>query len=238
MAVTPAFAAVSVTAPSAAEPAPTNRNATGVATLAPLPESARPDTNVVAQVWDRFPRAVEAPGTVHVTTNASGMTVHSFSMHPVVTNMAALTNDVSAAERQQAAIEAEVKDLMQREVAVKRATMDDHKAMVAIATNFVPADAEGKQLKQRMTELVTELKVLGAKYEKLQEADPVLKKAKDKVDADNKELKEMQDRIKDLRGQQNALNVQIWQARELTVKKDESKGAAKASGQSVPAPAP
>lgn len=216
------FAQTSGMAPlsSSVETTSVSRGAAGA--VPPAPDAAKPNTNTISNVWDTFPGAVEAPGAVHVSTNANGLIVHSFSMHPVATNMAVFTNDLAQIEMKQAAMEKELADLTQREVPLKRAVMADHKAMSAIVTNFVPTDAEGKKLKQRMVELVAEMKAVGAQLQKLQESDPAFLKVKIQMDADDKALKDVLDRKNDIGAQQAAINATVWQAKKLEAEKQKT----------------
>lgn len=172
-------------------------------------------TNAAVDVWNKFSSAVELPGSHSLTTNASGVLVHHFNMQPVVTNMTALTNDLPQLEQKQAALEQEMKTLPQRESILRASWIQDCKIMANIVTNFVPADAEGKKIKERMDEIEKELKHLRVEFKKRLDADPEFQKAKAKMDEDAAAVKAVQDRKSKLREERGALLSQIGIINEL-----------------------
>ena len=190
------------------------------------------DTNDMKSVWSQFPTAVEAPGTHHLTTNATGGLVHHFNMQPVVTNMTALTNDLLVLERKVGLLEQEMKDLPQRANILRDAWMQDIKILSNISSNFVPSDAEGKKIKERMDALEKELKPLHEEMKKRLLADSEFQKAKAKLDEDAAAFKVIQDRKAKIREERGALTPQIWALNELK-KRELSKPASKVEPKAV-----
>lgn len=180
-----------------------------------VPLSAELATNPVVNVWDAYPGAVEPPGTHHVKTNASGVPVHTFNLRPVVANEAALTNDLLQVEAREKALQHEMKQVNDQEGILKVSFIRDTRALVGIATNFVPQDDEGKKLKARMEALVKELKDTQAAYQKKLEADPVYKAARAKVDSEQAELKALLERREKLLADIRSVSAQTWQLKAL-----------------------
>lgn len=129
-------------------------------------------------------QGVAWPGTHTVATNQLGVPVHRFFMQPVVTNMTLLTNDLHWAEQRGAELEREVGSIPLRERQLREEVLRSRSALMNVATNFVPADDGGKDLKAKIEKLGKELQALSADYRRLLEADPAYKQAKARVDAD------------------------------------------------------
>lgn len=197
--------------------------------------NAVPATNEAVNVWNAFPGAVEAPGTHHLVTNASGAVVHQFSMRPVVTNMSVLTNALPEIERKAAELDKEMKELPQRANLLREAYLQDGKRLANICTNFVPKDVDGQKIKARIDALEAEIRPLREEIKKRLLADPEYKKAKAKLDEDAEAFKALQDRRAKIREDRGALSPQLYQINELRrrelskpVQKDEPKTETKA----------
>jgi len=177
--------------------------------------NATPAKDDLVDAWAQFSSAVEVPGSHHVTTNAAGVPIHRFNMVPVVTNMTALTNDLPQLEQKQAALDQEMKDLPQRLSLLRDSVIQDSRILANISTNFVPADVEGKKVKERMEALINELNQLRAEYKKRLEADADFQKAKARYNEDLAAFQALQDRKGKLREERGALNPKIWAINEL-----------------------
>jgi DNA repair exonuclease SbcCD ATPase subunit len=192
-------------------------------------------TNEAVNVWKAFPGAVEAPGTHHLVTNASGAVVHQFNMTPVVTNLTVLTNALPEVAKKAAELDKEMKELPQRLNLLREAYLQDGKRLTNISTNFVPKDVEGQKIKARIEALEAELKPLREEIKKRLLLDPEYKKAKAKLDEDAAAFKALQDRRDKIREERGALSPQLYQINELRrrelskrVQKDEPKTETKA----------
>jgi hypothetical protein len=178
-----------------------------------------PTTNAaVTDVWSGLTAAAEPPGAHRVTTNANGELVHHFSMQPVVTNSAALTNLLSMAEQRQSALDAEMKGMPMKDAPLRRAMMENYNTLVNIATNYVPEGAEGKKLVERIAVVEKELKDLRGQLVKYLETDPAYVQAKAKLDANTVEFKAIQERKQKLREERTAVAAELMQLRSLEAK--------------------
>lgn len=158
---------------------------------------------------------VQLPGAHEMATNKEGKVIHRFRMQAVVTNMPAMTNALATAEERQTVLSKEIQQLLLDEMPIRRALMDERKAMMNVATNFVPQDEEGKRLMEQMAAAEKALKDLRAQYVKKLAADPAYAKAKANMDANQEALKALQSRKAKLREEVNRLGVEIKQLKAL-----------------------
>lgn len=163
---------------------------------------------------------VMAPGVVlppdQVSTNEAGRPVHHFSLRPVVTNVAAATNDLAVLRERRVKIEGEIKDILDRQKPLKPMMIEDYHIMTGFPTNYVPQDEEGRKIKVRITELEGELGRLRGQLEKRMLDDPAYKAAKSKTDAHTREWQDIGKRKDELRKEHDSVVGQIWQLEKLT----------------------
>lgn len=230
----------------AQDPQPPQILVTGSALLAPSASrptlsnapSATPPPKLV-DAWKDFASAAELPGMHHLVTNSDGSVVHQFNMHPVVTNMAALTNDLPKLARQNAELEEEMKAALAKEAPLKVSLRDDFQAYMKIATNSAPVDDEDKQLRARAAELESQLADVHAKLQKKLETNPEFQKAKAKVESDRDGMKAIQKRKSEIVGERGDINVKVWKINQLMAQEQKAEEAkAKAKEPSAPAAAP
>jgi len=193
----------------------------------------------LVDAWKDFASAAELPGMHHLVTNSDGSVVHQFNMHPVVTNMAALTNDLPKLARQNAELEEEMKAALAKEAPLKVSLRDDFQAYMKIATNSAPVDDEDKQLRARAAELESQLADVHAKLQKKLETNPEFQKAKAKVESDRDGMKAIQKRKSEIVGERGDINVKVWKINQLMAQEQKAEEAkAKAKEPSAPAAAP
>ena len=180
-----------------------------------LPTSSTNKPPPPVRSWELHPDAIAAPGAHNVTTNTDGTPVHHFSLRPVVTNMTALTNSLVETQERRRELDKELKGAMERETTLKIAIMADYKTLTGIATNFVPKDAEGKKIKERMDLIVVELKTLQEEFRKRLEEDPEFKAARAKLDGEQSEFKALQERKTKIREEMGSAGADMWQINNL-----------------------
>lgn len=184
------------------------------------PEAGQTNRPAVAPIvpnafWKELSGAAEMPGAHHLVTNSDGKVMVQYNMHPVVTNMAALTNELPELEKQNQQLQSEMDALLAKDAPLRAAVREGATALSAIATNTASADDEEKKLRARLDELGAQIKEVQSQLQKKLDAKPEFQKAKTKFDEDQAAYKALVEKKKELMERRGPIQMKIWKIKQL-----------------------